>query len=282
MKNSEKNSFAIGAKLANYIANVIPNINKEKVTWLYFPERGRERYLNQAHGYGAVELSSGAIGVTFAAYIPPAEVPTRSQLYATYIGQPASSLISKLGKPEANPVERAVAMATINALSSTYMQETGLNRYLEFADAVIALELCPSDILGMVGFFPPLVEPLSRQVSFLHVVELKEQLVQTHSRWDVTTDHAILRGCNKIMVTGSILLNGTIQSLLGLVSRAVHVALIGPTASFLPDPLFEIGFDIVGGTMIVNPVLFKDFLTKGLPWGTSTTKFVARKQLWRR
>ncbi len=282
MKKVELPSFAISAKLANYVASVVPDIDRQKVTWIYFPEMGRGGCGSKTQRFGAVELSSGAIGATFAAYIPPDEVRARSKLLANYVGQPASSLISMLGKPEAHPVERAVAMAIINALSTKYMQDTGLNRFLEFTDTTTTLELYPSDIVGMVGLFAPLIEPISEQVSFLHVVELKEHLVQAHPRWDVTTDPTILTTCNKIMVTGSILLNGTIHSLLNLISHADHVALLGPTASFLPDPLFEIGFDIVGGTTIVNPVLFKENLTKGLPWGTSAVKFVARKQVWRR
>jgi len=52
------------------------------------------------------------------------------------------------------------------------------------------------------------------------------------------------------VITGSSLANGTVDRLLELASGARTVALVGPTVSCVPDPLFRRGVDYTGGVRI--------------------------------
>ncbi len=272
-------SFAIGARLAEYIGRVIPHIDNKTITWVFFPATVEGQQPRKGSNFAAVELSSGAIGIAFAAYIPSNVENVAASREEAIIGHSPREFLHFLGEGSALPAQRTLSMAVINALSTGYMKDEGLMKRLEFKDAVNAMNICPDDVVGMVGMFPPLIQPISRNASFLHVIELKPELVQSHEKWSVTNDPNTLRKCNKVIVTGSVLLNGTIHSLVDLVAHADIVALIGPTASFLPEPLFELGFNIVGGSMVVDPALFKSRISAGLMW-EGVEKFVARKENW--
>ncbi len=275
----EEPSFAIGARLAEYIARVIPHIDSKTITWSYFPALVEGNQPRKASNFAAVELSSGAIGIAFAAYIPSDAENVAVTREEAIVGHGPLEFLHYLGKSSALPAQRTLSMAVINALSTGHMKDEGLMKRLEFKDAVAAMNICPDDVVGMVGLFPPLIQPISRNAGFLHVIELKPELVQSHDRWHVTGDPNALRKCNKIIVTGSVLLNGTIHSLVELVAHADIVALIGPTASFLPEPLFELGFNLLGGSIVVDPVVFKARISAGLLW-EGVEKFVARKENW--
>jgi uncharacterized protein (DUF4213/DUF364 family) len=55
------------------------------------------------------------------------------------------------------------------------------------------------------------------------------------------------------------------------------VAVVGPGAGCLPDPLFERGATVVGGTRIVDPAAFLAALRSGERWGASARKYVLRR-----
>ncbi len=280
MTDKEMPSFMIGAAIADFVVRVVPRVDDDRITWVHFPDLANNKQACQGSKFAAVELSSGAIGIAFTAYIPtdPENVTLAKQ--ENIIGRRASEFVRLIGKPSSLPVERTLSMAVVNALSVAYMKERGLMQHLEFTDAVEALAIQPTDVVGMVGMFPPLVQPVAKKAKFLHVLELKRDLVQQRENWDVSLDPLVLKKCNKIMVTGTALLNGTLHSLLDLLVDAELVALIGPTASFLPDPLFKLGFDMLGGSIVVNPQEFKVLVSKGSVWGDTVSKFVIRKQDW--
>ncbi len=280
MTITSKPSFAIGAKLADYISQIIPNLDKQIINWCHLPDIARGDQFRKDSKFCAIELSTGAIGISFASYIPPDATNAEAGQLHRIIGKSTSNFVPLLGKDNALPIERALAMAVINALSTKYIEEKKLTSKLLYEDGIVTLNIQPCDVIGMIGLFTPSIVPIAKQASFLHVVELNPDLVQSHEKWDVTMDHSILKKCNKIIVTGSVLLNGSLSSLLELITHAEHVALIGPTASFLPDPLFDLGFDIVGGTIVVDPIEFKKLFTNSRPWGNSAKKFVVQKKSW--
>ncbi|OED42201.1 hypothetical protein AB833_07835 [Chromatiales bacterium (ex Bugula neritina AB1)] len=141
--------------------------------------------------------------------------------------------------------ERALGLAAINAISQHVLARQ--NVFSPMEDTFTALEPTLDDHIGMVGYFGRLVDPLAKMGIPLTVIELDETLVRTDARVEVTLDTGKLAQCNKVIVTGTTLLNHTLDHILGHCTRASRVLMAGPTASCLPDPLFERGVTITGG-----------------------------------
>ena len=63
----------------------------------------------------------------------------------------------------------------------------------------------------------------------------------------------ILPHVDVIILTGSTIVNHTIDGLLSLVRRGCQVAVVGPTASMMPQPFFKRGVSLMGGMRITDP-----------------------------
>jgi uncharacterized protein (DUF4213/DUF364 family) len=53
------------------------------------------------------------------------------------------------------------------------------------------------------------------------------------------------------------------------------VAVIGPSAGICPQPLFDLGVNAVGGTLITQPRVFLQRFAAGEKWGDTKKKFVS-------
>ena len=95
-----------------------------------------------------------------------------------------------------------------------------------------------------------------------------------------------LRTCNKVLCTGTTILNHSLDEILSCCSSDAFVSIIGPTAGYFPDPVFALGVDVVGGRIVKNGELFlqrlaekkcckkKDALVHCLRWdGDHRSKF---------
>jgi len=173
-------------------------------------------------------------------------------------------------------VERALGFAAVNALSRHLFDRDG-QVPPDAGDSIGGLDPQPGDHIGMVGFFPPLVKPVTARGARLTVLELRADLAGSHPGFEVTLDPAALLACDQVLMTSSVLLNHTLDALLAFCRQARAVAVIGPGAACLPEPLFERGVTTVGGSWITDPAGFIAALRSGAPWGR-----MARKVAWRR
>jgi uncharacterized protein (DUF4213/DUF364 family) len=65
------------------------------------------------------------------------------------------------------------------------------------------------------------------------------------------------------IVTGTAIVNHTIDSILSLIRDEAKVALIGPTASMIPDAFFKRGADVIGGIRIYEPDTMLRIIAEG-------------------
>lgn len=169
---------------------------------------------------------------------------------------------------------RTLAMAAVNAISQHLFRRAGYTP--PSSQSLGAMQFDPSDHVGMVGYFAPLVKRLTGQKIPLTVVELKPELVRQEGSLTVTLDARALGACNKVLCTASTLLNGTLEFILGQCRADADVAVIGPTAGCLPDPLFRRGVDRVGASRAVDAAIMMERVRSDESWGDAVEKYVIR------
>ncbi len=143
-----------------------------------------------------------------------------------------------------NMLERAVGVATLNALSQYVMDLEGRERRFEI-DVLDAIEIGEDDTVAVVGYIRPLVEKFGTRTREVYVFERNPRL-----RGDALPDtlvDSILPKADVVVISGASLVNGTLDKLLKLSKEARFVSVAGPTASMLPEPLFERGVNVVAG-----------------------------------
>ena len=114
----------------------------------------------------------------------------------------------------------------------------------------------------------------------LTVLELQPHLAGERDGYTVTLDQEALSGCNKVLSTSTILLNDTVDRVLAACRSARTLAVVGPGAGGLPDPLFERGVTLAGGTAVTDPAAFKAAIASGARWTGSTRKCAIRRDTY--
>lgn len=245
----------------------LPNIKR-----IWLPEQ-RENPDKSAE-FGAVILDDDSVGLMFVLLADTLQQIHDRLERRSLSGMPPVELAS--GFTDTDPARKALALGAMNAIGQHVLRTSQLP--LDTAtNSIASFHPESGDHMGMVGFFPPLVERLRAEKVDLTVIELKPELVRQEAHFEVTLDPSALSRCNKILCTSTVLLNDSVDRMLGFCQAAEQFAVIGPSAGFLPDPLFARGVDTVGGNQVLDVSGFLTRCEREEKWGEAARKYCIRR-----
>ncbi len=251
-------------QIAREIAAAVPVARIER---LFLPQLRPDP--PQSGEFGALVLVDGSVGLLFVLLDETLAELRERGVPAQLRGSDPVAIAERFASAE--PLERAVGLAALNALGQCVLRRAG---YLPPApDSLAGIAPAPGDHIGMVGYFPPLVARLRGTGIPLTVIELKRELIGREDNVEVTDDPRRLRGCNKVLCTSTVMLNDSLDAILAQCTGASQIAVIGPGAGFLPDPLFERGVSAVGGNAVLDHQDFLRRVARDEPWGDSARKY---------
>jgi uncharacterized protein (DUF4213/DUF364 family) len=224
-----------------------------------------------------LELEDGSFGLSYVWLADTLDAIKRHDWVHRVRGRELLELVGGYGC--ADPVERTLGMAAINALSQWLFTHVGWEPD-DAGDSLGQLAPSPGEHIGMVGLFPPLVPRVVEAGAWLTVVELRAELAGEHDDYRVTLDPRALADCVKVVGTSTMLLNDTLDRVLAICRWARYLAVIGPTAGCLPDPLFDRGVDAVGGARVTDARGFLGAFQDGAAWGRFTRKYVISRDAY--
>lgn len=178
-------------------------------------------------------------------------------------GAPAATLVNDMW--DGSAISRAVGIATLNALSATcwslhppaaYAIEQGV-------DALDILDLSDDQHVVVVGALAPFLKVLKRRGRPYRVLELDPSTLRPEELpFYVPADRAGVEvpRADVLVVTGTSLINDTLEDLLALARPDATVVVVGPTASMLPEAFFRRGVDVLGGVLVSDPDPLLDVL----------------------
>ena len=238
---------------------------------VFFPKiNTKKEFTSKKTNFGAIRLTDGSIGVVYLGLSPEVKELGSNMDKSEFVNKNPIDLAQKFGS--SNNFEKTLGLGAINAISQYIFKHSNFPFDIT-TDSLGLLNITPGDCPGMVGFFQPLISHLKKMGIKVIIIEKKERLVKKTENWEVTLDPSRLSECNKILITSTTVLNESIDEILKFCSQAEKISMIGPTAGFLPDPLFKRGLNIVGGSFISNSNLFMDLIQKQERWGPSTKKY---------
>jgi uncharacterized protein len=275
---------AIAAELLSQIDQIAAHRPSPRVARLHLPRRAADAKAHDAE-FCAIELEDGSFGLSYVllgntldALLKPHGADPRSEPLA---GADPLNLARKLAG--GSPVERALALAAVNALTDSVWRQIGYEPP-PAGNSLGDVTLTAQDHLGMIGFFPPLVRRVEAAGGRISVVEMDEAMVaRQRERFPgvhISLDRADLQECNVIVGTSTMLLNDTLDAMLAAAPNATRFAVIGPSAGLWPDALFARGVTLLGGTRVVDPAGFRDAMAAGESWSQATRKFAIAREGW--
>lgn len=231
----------------------------------------------KAGEFCAIELDDGSLGLSYVL------LDASTKALVANSGDPGMRLAGAealsvarwfTGAPGAR---RALGFAAVNALTRCLFDRAGFVPAAS-PDSIGMLDPAAGDHIGMIGLFPPLVDSIVHAGAKLTVVELRADLAGDRAGYRVTLDRSELLSCNKVIATSTMLLNNSLDAMLQVCANARSVALIGPGAGCLPDPLFARGVTLLGGTWITEREAFLGALAAGDSWTAAASKVAIRRE----
>jgi uncharacterized protein (DUF4213/DUF364 family) len=217
----------------------------------------------------AMALENGAGGLSYVLLPDSAAEDYRTLKPQAFINTRPEQYAEAFGGPD--PVQNMLGLAAINAICQHVMRLTG--RVPGAAtDSLGLLNIEDGDRVGMVGLFPPLLKYLRGSNAELTIIEKDARLVERYTNLPVTLDVTALNHCNKVLCTSTTVLNDTLDDVLQQCTSAEHIAVLGPTAGYFPDPLFARGVDVLGGRFVNDGMLLLKLIAEGRRWGETTQK----------
>lgn len=210
--------------------------------------------------YTGVAISTGEVGVAFT----PRDLSDTVCCPKTAAGAPPAGRLIGMGAWELaryaispSALRRAVGIATLNALSAAAIARCGLpeGTLRENLDALDAVEITPDDNVAMVGAFVPFIKRLKGRVARLSVIDKhRDALKPDEQPFWVSPSRATkaLGNASVVVLSGSTLVEGGIETLLESCGSARVRIMAGPTTPVWPRPFFERGIAILGGVRVLD------------------------------
>jgi uncharacterized protein (DUF4213/DUF364 family) len=151
-----------------------------------------------------------------------------------------------------SPLEAGIGVAAVNSLL-----EVDEARCVELNAGDLLLERGRGRQVALVGHFP-FVPALREAAAHLWVLELHPQEDDVQA----SEAGAILPQADLVAITGSTLINHTLENLLSLCRRDSFVVVLGPTTPLSPV-LFDHGADVISGTRVVDAELAVRCVSEG-------------------
>lgn len=222
--------------------------------------------------FTGVQLNNGAGGLcaTPIKSIPQAVCcPSSAQVMpipGKIVGRSVVDVLQDLHRPQ--ELRRALAIATLNAVAETLWLRDGPPHTVRVCEgeAFNALHINPSDHVVLVGAFAPYIRELRRRRQPFHVLELDISTLKPEEvPYFVPPERAaeVLVQADVLVVTGTTLINGTLEGLLNALRPNAQVAVIGPTATLLAPPFACRGVTVVAGTRVRDAQTLLDVLAEG-------------------
>jgi hypothetical protein len=233
--------------------------------------------------YTASKLSNNYVGLAY--------TPIKETNFANYCcnadeellraGNLAGSKAIKLTKLHKNLILSSITCSVLNAASYSMLFKSNNYNIILGKDALESAKLSKDDEVVMVGAFKSFIKFLRSKVK-LRVYDKNKELLRMLNlaeEQDVSLNEA-LRSCDVAIITGSSIVNHTIDEILKNVKGAKEVMVVGATASMIPEPFFNRGATMLAGVKVNNPNLALKVVSEGggaRNLKTCCTKFVIRK-----
>ena len=181
-------------------------------------------------------------------------------------GCPAFDLAREAIGP--NSLGRALGIAAMNALADAcWRRRPHPDAELRIGvDAFQATGIRSGDMVVVVGAFVPFLHELKRRRQPYLVLEqnpatLKADELPFFRPADQAT--MVVPEADVVLITGTTLVNDTLEDLLALTKPDARVTVVGPTVGLLPDAFLRRGADVLGSVQIIEPDAFLDVLAEG-------------------
>ena len=168
---------------------------------------------------------------------------------------------------DANVLKSAIGVAALNALSQLVLETKDTeNPTIKNQDGFDLLRIQPNEHVSIIGAFGPYIRRLKMMGNPFFVVEKNPLTLRPDEMKYFRPESEMQSALEKsdvVIMTGTTIVNHTIDTILSLIKDGIRTAIIGPTASMVPDAFFKKGVHVMAGVRILDNDLMIKILKHG-------------------
>lgn len=206
------------------------------------------------------------------AYVMRNELGSKSGLLdgaGTLIGAGCRNIIN--WAMDTNLIKASIGIAAINALLQKSLSGAYMGNGMEMID------IHPGDTIGMIGYYRPVLEKYGQILKNIYVFERNTaDYTNIYPDW---AEEIYLPGCDVVIITGTTLVNKTIDHILSICGNAREIVIMGPTTSLCPDVFKDYGVNLIAGARVTDPAKVLEITSQGgggKSYGSSLEKICIR------
>ncbi len=170
-------------------------------------------------------------------------------------GRKVSEVVKKVDFKE------EIGAAILLACANGYYNNSFRTDFIK-GDVLKILRLTKDDVVGMVGEFTPLIEPIKSQCKELYVFERKRS-VQEGNLFPEKKAYEILNFCDVVIITATSIINKSIDLLLKSISKAKEVVILGPSTPLKPEYFKDTPVSLLCGILVKDPFSVLEIISLG-------------------
>ena len=221
-----------------------------------------------------LELDNGDIGISYTlrGHLPPG--CSAFSFAQDIIGRDAMR-IANLAKHGTDDVQRSVGIATLAAAS----RSRNLADVTTFK-STFGVEVLPTDTVGMIGFIPSAAKMFSEKTEDLIIFDeaVSEFEEETKDIRSMNEQAGLLPKCDIVILTGTTVINRTIDNLLKICSNARAIIMVGSSTPMFPEAFRDTNIKVLAGSWWGNDNKEELFKLISIAGGIShINKFMIKK-----
>jgi len=222
--------------------------------------------------FTGVKLSTGHAGCAFT---PIGEIPEAVCCPTSAARMPQAGDLERKPVPEilkyskdTNVLKSAIGVATLNAISQLIVETENEREYevVKEKDGFDLLNIQPDETVSLIGAFGLYIRRLKIMGNPFFIIEKNPQTLRPDEMKYYKPESEMasaLEETDVVISTGTAIVNHTIDTILSFINRGQRKAIIGPTASMIPDAFFKRGINVMAGVRILDSDLMIRILKQG-------------------
>ena len=162
--------------------------------------------------------------------------------------------ILRFAKDSGKDLERVIGISCLNAISQ-HILKTEISSYrISFkTDPIDHMTFEKPDRVVMIGNIRGFLPKLQALVEDVAVIDDRFQDLELPSFKRLETTQEQLKNATIVFITGSAIANRTLEPVLKWIESAREIAVVGPSAGMIPEPLFARGVTILSSMQVMEP-----------------------------
>lgn len=193
----------------------------------------------------AIQLDNGNVGVS---YVLRESLPAGCSVFPyaqDIIGKPAQEVAEWVlnGQEDA---QRGIGMAVITAAS----RSQNLHDVVESPDSSFGIHVLPTDTVGMIGYIQPIAREFEKKAMKVIIFDMGLSL-RGKNKGEVLSmqdQSKLLPGCDIVILSGTTMVNNTIDELLSMCPKAREILMVGSSTPMFPEAFQDTKVKVLAGS----------------------------------